>query len=82
MQLNKAFSALLLDGIAFYKVFAARLQLTYGDVGYSLSTRDKGALWQQLEGIKPAANKQDVSQSVARCLICVGDLTRQALVRN
>lgn len=72
----KAFSTFLLDAIDFYKALAAKLQLVYGDVGFKLSTRDRGTYAQQLAGVKVASKPEDVRDSVSRCLICTGDLTR------
>lgn len=82
MQWTKACGTLLLDGIGFYKSLAAKLQLVYGDVGYKLSTRDRGTYAKQLAGVKVASRPEDVRVSVSRCLVCIGDLIRHIPVLN
>ena len=76
MQLKKAFGILLLDGAAFYKLLAYKLQLVYGDVGYQPSTRELATLGPQAAEVKTAEKPLNTSLSVHRCLICIGDLTR------
>lgn len=65
-----------MDGAAFYKSIAYKLQVVYGEVGYKPSTQELGAMAQQLAEVQAAQEKLNTSVSVHRCLICIGDLTR------
>jgi len=76
VQLKKAFDALLMDGMTFYKGLALKLQRVYGYAGFALSTRELGDFTEALRDVHPAETPVDVGISVHRCLICIGDLTR------
>lgn len=65
-----------MDGAAFYKALAYKLQLVHGQVGYKPSTQELGVMAQQIADIQPAAEKERINVSVHRCLISIGDLTR------
>ena len=76
LQLKKAFDALLVEGITFYKGLALKLQRVYGDAGFVMSTRELTDFTEALRDVQPAETPANVSLSVHRCLICIGDLTR------
>ena len=76
LQLRRAFQVLLMDGAAFYKALAYKLQLVHGLVGYKPSTQELGAMAQQIANVQSAEEPMNINLSVHRCLISIGDLTR------
>ena len=65
-----------MDGAAFYKALAYKLQLVHGQVGYKPSTQELGAMAPQIANLQPAEEQMNISVSVHRSLISIGDLTR------
>ena len=75
MQVKLTFGRFLQDAALFYRQLACKLQVAYGNVGFSLADA-------QLEALPAVPNQQysaqDCQASVYRCLICLGDIFRFA----
>lgn len=73
MQVKIAFGNFLKEGAKFYRELALKLQIAYGDVGFSLADA-------KLQALPDVPDNQfqplDCSMSVYRCLICLGDICR------
>ena len=76
-QVKIAFGKFLHDAALFYRQLACKLQSAYGNVGFSLAD----AKLQTVPSVPAEQYKQqDCTQSVYRCLICLGDIFRQDVI--